>query len=490
MMRSWPKQPVIYEINTWVWLYELSQKHKKRVHLGNVPVKEWDAIASLKVDAVWFMGVWERSPVGIRIARENLEYLTESQQVLPDFKTEDVVGSPYCIRRYVIDEHLGGPKGLATARKRLATRDIRLILDFVPNHVAPDHSWVTEHPEYFIQGNEEDLAMTPTAFFTADGNIFANGRDPHFPPWPDVVQLNAFNPGLREAAIETICNIASQCDGMRCDMAMLLMNNIFEKTWGHRAGSWPETEYWQEVIQAVRTKYLEVLFIAEAYWDLERELQEQGFDFCYDKRLYDRLEHEDGESVRLHLLAAPAYQERLLRFIENHDEPRAAFVFSSKKERGAAITISTVPGAKLFHEGQFEGRKVKVPVFLGRRPEEPVDLDLQTFYHRLLEAINAPAFREGEWQLCERSGWPDNQSYLNLVGWCRKKDKERYLIVLNLSGEKSQGLIRLHWDELAGRKWRLMDVLTGEGFERDGGEMFSPGLYVDLGAWGFHFLKF
>ena len=113
--------------------------------------------------------------------------------------------------------------------------------------------------------------------------------------------------------------------------------------------------------------------------DLGRSLQQHGFDFCYDKRLYDRLEHDSAESVRLHLCADAAYQNKLLRFIENHDEPRAAATFSPAKERAAAVTTSTQLGARLFQEGQFEGRKTRLPVFLGRRPYEPVEAQLQDF---------------------------------------------------------------------------------------------------------------
>lgn len=151
-MRTWPKYPVVYEINTWVWLRELGQKYKRAVNLATVPDQEWDTIASHGFDAVWFMGVWERSPFGIGIAMQNQGLLEDFLRALPDFSAEDNVGSPYCVRNYVVDEHLGGPKGLAEARKTLAKHGIRLILDFVPNHVAPDHPWVSTHPEYFIQG--------------------------------------------------------------------------------------------------------------------------------------------------------------------------------------------------------------------------------------------------------------------------------------------------------------------------------------------------
>ena len=407
-MNPWPKHPVIYEINTWVWLQELSQEYKSPVTLAKVPREKWDGIADLKVDAVWFMGVWERSPAGIAIANQNKGLLEDFRRALPDFRPEDNVGSPYCVRQYVVDEHLGGPEGLAIARRELAKRGLKLILDFVPNHVAPDHPWVIDHPEYFVQGNADDARNDPASFVEAGGKVFACGRDPYFPAWPDVLQLNAFQPGLRQAVIETLSDIAGQSDGVRCDMAMLLLNQIFERTWGSRAGQRPATEYWVEVISAIKKAHPDFLFMAEAYWDLEWELQQQGFDFCYDKRLYDRLEHETAESVRLHLCADLAYQEKLVRFIENHDEPRAAAAFSPEKERAAAVTIATIPGAKLFHEGQFEGRKVRLPVFLGRRPVEPVDPDLQAFYHTLLKAASWEGLRNGNWQLCERTGWPDN----------------------------------------------------------------------------------
>ena len=267
------------------------------------------------------------------------------------------------------------------------------------------------------------------------GTVFACGRDPYFPAWPDVLQLNAFQPGLRQAVIETISDIAEQCDGIRCDMAMLMLNAIFERTWGGRAGARPVNDYWTTIIPAIKGKYPDFRFIAEAYWDLEWELQQQGFDFCYDKKLYDRMEHGDAESVRLHLLADLTYQEKHGAV---HREPRRAQGrrrVSRRKERAAAVAILTLPGARLLHEGQFEGRRVRLPVFLGRRPAEPVDHDLAAFYGRLLKATNRDVFRNGEWRLCERSGWPDNQSCQNILAWCWVKDDERYLIVINFRQE-------------------------------------------------------
>jgi len=485
-MKTWPRHPVLDEVNAWAWLDDLSRKHQRPVDLATVPVEEWDAIAAQGFDAVWFMGVWERSPLGIVISMRNEGLVGDFKSALPDFSPEDNVGSPYCVRRYVVDQHLGGPKGLATARRQLSRRGMRLFLDFIPNHVAPDNPWVSSHPEYFVQGSSDDARNAPASFIEVAGKVFACGRDPYFPAWPDVVQLNAFHAGLRQAAIETISDIAAQCDGIRCDMAMLLLNVIFERTWGRRAGSKPDDDYWTTLIAAIKGKHPEFKFIAEAYWDLEWELQQQGFDFCYDKKLYDRMEHGPAESVWQHLLADLPYQQGMVRFIENHDEPRAAAAFPNGKGRASAVAILTLPGARLLHEGQFEGRRTRLPVFLGRRPVEPVDHDLTAFYARLLKATHRDLFRNGDWRLCERSGWPENQSSANILAWCWVHDGERALVVVNFGPTPAQARVHLAWDELRGTDWRLDDLLSGDTYDRDGNEMRESGLYVDLGPWQCH----
>ncbi len=488
-MKAWAKNPVIYEINTWVWLRELGQKHQRPMNLAAVPPEVWDEIASLGFDAVWLMGVWERSPAGIEIALRNKGLLEDFRRALPDFSAEDNVGSPYCVRRYVVDERLGGPAGLAAARKMLSERGIRLILDFVPNHVAPDHPWASTHPEYFIQGDDEDLRKDPASFIAAGGRVLACGRDPYFPAWPDVLQLNAFSPGLRVAIAETVLQIAEQCDGVRCDMAMLMMSDVFERTWGARAGNKPTEDYWPSLIPAVRSRHPEFRFMAEAYWDLEWALQQQGFDFCYDKKLYDRMEHGDAESVRLHLCADLFYQERLVRFLENHDEPRAAATFSAEKARAVAVLVLTLPGAKLLHEGQFEGRRIRLPVFLSRRPDESPDQDLEAFYQRLLAETAQDVFRNGRWRLCDRSGWPDNPSHLNIVAWCWELRDERYLVAVNFSDTPSQAVIRMPWEDLPGRAWRFSELLSVESYERRGDQMAELGLFVSLGPWRWHLFR-
>jgi hypothetical protein len=487
-MPYWPKAPTIYEINTWVWLHDLSQRYQRTVTLGNIPSQEWDMLAAYRFDAVWLMGVWERSPAGQAISRQRPDLQSAYRNTLPDFTIEDVVGSPYSIRRYVVDTHLGGPEGLAAAREALRARSIRLLLDFVPNHVAPDHPWIFEHPEYLIQGDATDLEWAPHDFFEVGGHIFAHGRDPYFPPWPDTAQLHAFHPGLRAATIATLHAIARQCDGVRCDMAMLLMQDIFAQTWGQRAGDLPPQEFWKEIIGAVRRGQPDFLFLAEAYWDREWALQKQGFNYCYDKQLYDRLRHATVEPIRLHLThAALSYQDRLVRFIENHDEPRAAAVFNPYQVRAAAITAATLPGARLFHQGQFEGFRVKGPIQLGRHCSETVHSDLQAFYRTLLTEIAAPVFHTGTWQLCDLYGWPDNASWHNLLAWCWRLAEARRLVVVNLSAHPAQGRLCVPWDDVTGGIWRFYDPFNASIYRRDGDEIRDLGLFVDLLAYEVHF---
>jgi glycosidase len=326
-----------------VWLTELSEAAGQRLTLADVPAAAWDDVTPAGVDAVWLMGVWQRSPAGLALAMANPDLLASFRDALPDLTSSDVIGSPYCVRGYLVDAAFGGPDALAAAHTALRDRGVSLLLDYVPNHVAPDHPWVSDSPELFVRGSEDDIQSDPASWLRAGSNILARGRDPYFPPWPDVVQLNAFSPALRATAAETLAGIAAQCDGIRCDMAMLMTNKVFANTWAGRAGAEPVHEFWPEVIAGMRARHPDTVLIAEAYWDMEWDLQEDGFDFCYDKRLYDRIVGEDANAVRDHLRADLSYQRRLLRFLENHDEPRIASRIPPEAQPAAAVAIPRCP---------------------------------------------------------------------------------------------------------------------------------------------------
>ena len=200
-------------------------------------------------------------------------------------------------------------------------------------------------------------------------------------------------------------------------MAMLILPEIFQRTWGERSlpadGSPPVDEpFWPKATGQVKAKNPQFIFMAEVYWDLEWELLQQSFDYCYDKKLYDRLLARDAAAVRGHLWADMAYQNRLVRFLENHDEPRAAHDLPVPVHQAAAIITYLTPGLRFFHEGQLEGRRIKVSMHLGRRPDEPVDPVLQEFYRKLLACLKRPEVRDGSWQLLEvRLAWDGNPTW-------------------------------------------------------------------------------
>jgi len=490
MSGPWPSHPVIYELSTLPWLNEMATRSGRPVTLDKVPASEWDSVALPGVDAVWLMGVWERSPAGRAIALHDRALRQEVDDLLPDAKDADIVGSPYCIRSYRVDPRFGGPEGLSAARTELAGRGVRLLLDFVPNHVAPDHDWLTAHPEYFVRGTEADLEIEPPAFLETTAGVFALGRDPYFPPWPDVVQLDPTQPALRAAVIETLSDIANQCDGVRCDMAMLQLDDVVAQTWGDRVGPTGAVPYWREVIGTVQVLNPNFLFLAEAYWDREPDLIAQGFDHCYDKRLYDRLVSDGADSVRDHLAADPEYQRHLVRFLENHDEPRAAAVFPTARGEAAAVLVATLPGALLLFQGQFPGRRLHMPVQLGRWPLEPPNAAQEGVWRRLLDVLAEEGLRSGRWSMLELSGWPDNDSCRNLLAWQWEGQNSRHLIVMNFSDSSADG--RVPVEGTAGADWNLTDVLDGQSYARAGADMdpaAGGALYVSRGPFSAHLFR-
>ncbi|OGL59523.1 MAG: hypothetical protein A3J27_12405 [Candidatus Tectomicrobia bacterium RIFCSPLOWO2_12_FULL_69_37] len=486
MNLPWPANPLLYEINARVWLRELAGGGAP-LRLDRIPE---DAILRLKEEgwnALWLMGVWAASPAGVRIARDHPGLREEYLRALPGLREEDVIGSPYAVGAYRAAPDLGGDEALLRLRERLAVHGLRLVLDFVPNHLARDHPWAAERPEVFVQGTEEDLARAPSDFFRGpEGRVLAHGRDPNFPGWSDTVQINYASPAARERMRGELVRIASLCDGVRCDMAMLLLPDVIERTWGGRLGPGPVQEsFWPEAIAAVRALHPGFLFIAEAYWGREAELQEQGFDYTYDKWLYDRLRAGDPAAVRAHLGASVGYQRRCARFIENHDEERAARAFGGGRWLPAAAAAFGAPGLKLFHEGQLEGRKVRLPVQLARRPPEPPDPEIGEGYRRLVAFLREPLLRAGDFSLPEvRPAGPGGVSSGQVIAllWgppAGSTLRQRALIAANLGGSPACARIPLS-SALGAAAWVLEDRWDGSRYEREGGEMASPGLFVAL----------
>lgn len=478
------RYPSLYQINTRVWLTELSRQLGRRATLDDVPDAALDRLAAQGFDWIWLLSVWQTGPAAQQVSRSNPEWRREFHETLPDLTDDDIPGSGFAITGYTVHKQLGGAAALARLRERLRKRELKLMLDFVPNHMGLGHPWVEEHPDYFIPGTELDLARAPQNYIWVKRQpgdlLLAHGRDPYFPGWPDTLQLNYANPATQEAMIGELLRISGQCDGVRCDMAMLVLPDVFERTWGQRAPL-----FWPNATRRVRAKVPGFCFMAEVYWDLEWTMQQQGFDYAYDKRLYDRLRDRHARPVREHFLAGLDYQDKLARFLENHDEPRAAATFPPDVHEAAAVITFLSPGLRFFHQGQFEGRTKRISPHLARGPNEPVDQRLQRFYDRLLTVLQQPAVRDGRWKLLECvPAWEGNGAHDDFIAYSwQGANDARCLVVVNYAPHQGQCYVRLPFGDLGQSQWRLQDLLGDGVYDRAGEDLQSRGLYIDARPW-------
>jgi hypothetical protein len=291
-------------------------------------------------------------------------------------------------------------------------------------------------------------------------------------------------------------SIADRCDGVRCDMAMLVLNDVFAKTWesfpiaNHQS---PAAEFWATAIPVVKETHPGFLFLAEGYWGLEARLQALGFDYIYDKPLYDGLISRDAVGVQNHLLGKTAEAVAAsAHFLENHDESRIATILTPAEQRAAALLILGLPGMRFLYEGQLSGARLKIPVQLARRAEEAKQAEIANIYEQLLTVLPGAAVGEGKGQLCKpRAAWPGNPTAQNfvIVRW-QKLAPQFDLMAVNLAPHRSQCYAPLGVDHLASHNWSMKDLLGEESYKRSGDDLQNQGLYLDLPAHGaqlFHF---
>ncbi len=486
--------PLLYQLNTRIRQYELSREHHAPLPLDEWPDTEWDRIAELGFNWVWLLGIWETGTASRHISRTHPDLRESFRTCLPDLSETDICGSCFAITRYQVDDRFGGKAALQHARHKLNERNLRLMLDFVPNHTALDHSWAQTHPDFYIRGTQEDLEREPQNYTVLtsstsglDPQIFAHGRDPSFDGWSDTLQLDYSNPAVQQTMMEELLKIAECCDGVRCDMAMLLLPQVFERTW-HRSID----PFWSVAIPAVRRRFPQFLFLAEVYWDLEWTLQQNGFDYTYDKRLYDRLLDQTARPVRDHLAADTGYQRKMTRFLENHDERRAAAIFPSAVHEAAALINYLAPGMRFFHAGQLEGKQVRIPVQLCRSPDEPANHRLISFYQRLLQILRNPVFQHGTWTLLEvlPAGEGDDSWNNFIVYRWQGKNGDILLVIVNYASYPSQcqlELFDLRPDANATtRDWR--ELITSDTQSSIQEEPVTRFL-LQLPAWGYHILE-
>jgi hypothetical protein len=488
--------PLLLEINTRSWLRALAGTAVASATLADVPEAVFQDWQRSGFTHIWLMGVWSSGPRARAAALADAHQRAAFSQALPGWREEDVAGSPYAIADYRVPEALGGESGLNGFRRRLQARGMKLVLDFVPNHLGLDHPWLSEQPDWFVQSPKKRPGTFPQAT-RAGTRWLAHGRDPFFPPWSDTVQVEYRSSAACAAMIGLLRSVAGRCDGVRCDMAMLLLSDIFARTWGQFPGpALPSTltdEFWASAIPAIKGDRPEFLFLAEVYWGLEPRLQELGFDYTYDKALYDFLVARDATGVQGHLLGlTPRSLAAGAHFLENHDEPPIASLLSPEEHRAAALVILGLPGMRFLHEGQLRGARARVPVHLVRRPAELESAEVREIYSALLAALPRTAVGRGKAELlAPGAAWPDNPTAGNfvIVQW-QSEGMEFDLVVANLASNRSQCYVPLRVPALESRQWTLQDLLGQETYLRSGDELQSRGLYLDLPAHGaqlFHF---
>jgi glycosidase len=422
--------PLVFEINTRVWLQNLSLKHHKNITLSSVPDEEFLLFSECGFDYIWLMGVWVPSKYSRAIATGHPGLRTTFLQHLGSVDPDDIASSPYSIPSYTVNPALGGETELQVFRERLKSIGIRLMLDFVPNHLALDNEWLPDHPEYFIPVSCDEQCHDPESCFEyAEGKYLAYGKDPYFPPWTDTLQLNYANPETHGMMTDNLLKISRQCDAVRCDVAMLVLKNIFNTTWSNLGGPMTE-EFWSKAIRSVKTIYPDFLFLAESYWNKEWDLQQLGFDYTYDKPFYDYITHVPANIEKLmgHMQAQWQYQKHLCRFLENHDEPRAA-ARMGLNNNAAALVMLTSPGMHLVHQHQMEGYKKKIPVQLIHQAAEKENPELAALYRKLFALQKHIVFQEGhiEWLHLNAS------SFSHCFGYHRFTENDHAFVVANFS---------------------------------------------------------
>jgi glycosidase len=460
----------LLEISVRPYLYALCNKYEREIkRIRDIPQEEFDEIQSMGFTWVWFMGIWQLGEFGLGHDRADPAQRERYSSVLPGWTEEDVIGYPLCIVSYDVNKELGTEEDLVWLREEFHRRNIKLMLDFVPDHTAVDSPEFKSRPDLYLKGDSQDRDR-----FLEEGVAFAAGRwisSMHFS-----AQLNMFNPDTRRFVIDTLKSISSRCDGVRVHVAHFCLTNLFSEYWREELEGWsvPKEEFWSEAIREVRDEHSNFVFVAETYG---RELQDQllglGFDYIYDKELLDDLVKSDLSSFKVNMLRLT---DHYVHFVENHDEVRAVKRFGNneKMSLAAAACLLTLPGVRLFNFNQWLGYSESIDVHLRRAPSEHYREETFVFYKKLSELLGSDALKYGEWTPIEVF---DSNTVLS---WEWLKVNERFVIVVNYSGNGSGGRVQLKGINTENALVTIGEFMSGASYERDSAEVKEKGLSVLL----------
>ena len=441
------KNSVLIQINTRTWFNEIKNifsDQSEPIQLDSLPDTVWNEFKEKGFNALYLLGVWKVDELTDEmIDKKNLKQ--EFNEVLPNWKREDTCGSPFSIKEYKINPMLGDQNTLKNLKKQLNDLGMDLILDFVPNHFGLQNNYV-DIPDLFIEEkNFSNSTRDYEVIETSNGKkAIYHGKDPYFPSWEDTFQLNYTSQNTRNFMLEQLKKIAEVCNGVRCDMAMLLVNRIIQQTWGWKVSNDLETEFWNEAIKEVKEMFPEFTFIAEVYWDMEEELIHLGFDYCYDKKLYDTLRDQNIGTLEYILHKEPSSQEHTVRFLENHDEARAINVFKSEMMFIDAVITYTLPGIKFLHQKQIEGYHLKESLFLLKRSQEKENKELKKLFQTLFQILTMLSRETFNWTLGTNILKEDFDFGTNIYSWEWKNQKNNEKVVIIINFKNKGSLVKLN----------------------------------------------
>jgi len=401
--KDWMPRVILLAKSTLVWLDQLSKQYGRAItRLDAIPDEELDTLAARGFNALWLIGLWERSAASKEIKRRS--------------GNPEAEASAYSLHDYDIAVELGGWNALEQLRERCRQRGIRLASDMVPNHTAMDSRWISEHPDYFLQ-----LEHCPYPSYRFDGpdlsrdgrievkledhywdrtdaavvfryvdkgsgrhRYIYHGNDGTSMPWNDTAQLDYLNPATREAVIQVILHVARNFSIIRFDAAMTLAKKHIQRLWypAHGAGGAIATrsehalsqadfdraipeEFWREVVDRVAREVPDTLLLAEAFWMMEGYfVRTLGMHRVYNSAFMHMFKNEDNEkyrnTIKNTLEFDPDILKRFVNFMNNPDEETAAVQFGDgDKYFGVATVLATMPGTPMFGHGQVEGFREK-----------------------------------------------------------------------------------------------------------------------------------
>ena len=470
------KHPFLYQISTRPWLYELSKKYGRNItKLSEIPTEEFDVLQQNGVDIVWMMGIWKLGEYGLEFDRNNTY-----DNVMPDWTIEDVIGSPFAITEYTCNPELGTDDDILNLRIELNLRGMKLMLDFVPNHSA--HDCPLSYSDIYM------YVQAPGGMYDSDrynSRGIAYGSDVGHRPWKDVIQWNYFVRQTVEHMTKNFVNVLKLADAVRCDVAYLVLNDVFEEAWKSEIIAYnltkPDEEFWSVAIKAGREVNKNAIILAESYYDeYNKKLIDLGFDYVYDKPLLDNLLLTTNDVKEFLKNKNSESWDKACHFVENHDEQRIVFKTGGniKKAMAAGTIGATVGGMIFMNHGQWEGKKNKLDVHLRRATYETDNLEVKNYYKKLNQVLLEPAFRSSNFYYIDNITGDKKDDFISYI---KEEGDNHYLVVVNYSDK--QGCANVPIYNVKGYRYCLLhEALNDQEYVKTIAEV-KNGMQICLDAW-------